>query len=561
MFLIKKPELHQRANKYTVEKYPKHPLPVFPPGSLPQFVFSSNRKEQKKELKENFLVQRFAQSRQQLNQDPYRPRYHFVNPEGTMNDPNGLCFWQGDWHLFYQASPPEDKRIHWGHATSSDLIHWQDLPYAIYPSPEECCYSGGTLVEEDRVIAMYHGTRAGNMVAVSSDSLLLNWHKLSGRPVIPMSASSDKEYGRWHAPDGSSLPYSVFDPCIWKKDGLYYSLTGGRLPQGPGGKLIPAHFLFRSSNLIDWEYLHPFVENDRFTLIGDDGACPYFLPIGDRYILFFYSHMSGGQAFLGDYDKIRDMFVVTEHYQFNFGAHAPGGVHAPSASPHPSGGVVVIFNMNPAHLSYRRRQPNGHLGQAMTLPRHLTLYGQNELGMEPVKDVQSLRYNHQQIGSMELLANQEVFFHTIKGKELELIIEIEALDVPMIALNVFQSPGKEEFTRISIFPERGYRNRGHRREGPPYSMISIDSSFSSQDADAVSRPPEVAPVLLQKGDPLQLHVFLDRSIVEVFVNGKQSLAVRVYPSREDSSGVSLLSQGRSAFLHTLQAWQMKSIYH
>ena len=68
-------------------------------------------------------------------------------------------------------------------------------------------------------------------------------------------------------------------------------------------------FLFKSKDLVSWDYLHPFIEGDSFTRIGDDGACPYFWPIGeDRYILYFFSHMSGGQALLGDYDKKRDKF-------------------------------------------------------------------------------------------------------------------------------------------------------------------------------------------------------------------------------------------------------------
>ena len=72
------------------------------------------------------------------------------------------------------------------------------------------------------------------------------------------------------------------------------------------------------------------VSSDPLLLIGDDGACPYFWPIGDRHILLFFSHMSGGQALLGDYDTARDKFVVTAHSGFNFGALGPGGVHAPS---------------------------------------------------------------------------------------------------------------------------------------------------------------------------------------------------------------------------------------
>ena len=173
---------------------------------VPRFTFSGGLDEQEAQLETNPLIRRFAESRQALARDPYRPAYHYVNPEHTLNDPNGLCFWQGRWHLFYQAYPPEDPRQHWGHAVSNDLVHWRDLPYAIYPDPEECCFSGATLVEQDRVIAMYHGTKAGNMVAVSSDPLLLNWEKVAGKPVIPILN-----------PDGSAPPYRVFDPCIWKE--------------------------------------------------------------------------------------------------------------------------------------------------------------------------------------------------------------------------------------------------------------------------------------------------------------------------------------------------------
>ena len=95
------------------------------------------------------MLQRFADSRQKLSADPYRPLYHFVSPESGLNDPNGLCFWQDQWHLFYQGFPPEDMRPHWGHAVSTDLIHWRDLPYAIKPGPENGSWSGSTLVEDD----------------------------------------------------------------------------------------------------------------------------------------------------------------------------------------------------------------------------------------------------------------------------------------------------------------------------------------------------------------------------------------------------------------------------
>ena len=89
------------------------------------------RAAQEVQLRQDPTLRRFAVSRQELAADPHRPLYHFVSPEGNLNDPNGLCFWQGQWHLFYQAYPPANPRPHWGHAVSDDLIHWRDLPYAI----------------------------------------------------------------------------------------------------------------------------------------------------------------------------------------------------------------------------------------------------------------------------------------------------------------------------------------------------------------------------------------------------------------------------------------------
>ncbi len=234
---------------------------------VPQYTFSNTLKEQEAELKRNPLLQRFNESRKKMEENPHRPIYHYVNPEGRLNDPNGLCFWQGRWHLFYQAYPPEYTRQHWGHAVSEDLIHWRDLPLAIYPGPERACYSGSAYVEDGRVIAFYHGTAVGNMAAVSSDPLLLNWEKVSGNAVIPIKD-----------PSGFPLPYVVYDPCIWKKGNTYYALSGGREHKNPDKGPTPAAYLFRSSDLENWQYMHSFVKGDTYTLIGDDYACPYYGP-------------------------------------------------------------------------------------------------------------------------------------------------------------------------------------------------------------------------------------------------------------------------------------------
>ncbi len=516
-------------------------------SKVPFTTFPTNLFEQRAALESNSLLNRMKASRKAFD-DPHRPIYHYVNPEGTLNDPNGLCYWKDHWHLFYQAYPPEDTRQHWGHAISRDLVHWEDLPYCIYPDPEDRCFSGATLVEDDRVIAMYHGTKAGNMVAVSSDPLLLNWEKIGNRPVIPM-------------PDSKHAPYNVFDPCIWSSNGKYYSLSAGQRDDGPGGQRVATDFLFESENLADWNYLHPFVEDDRYSRVGDDGACPYFWPIGDKYILLFFSHSSGGQYWLGDYDRKRHKFKVTYGEKFNFGPPGPGGVHAPSATPLGDGSVIVIFNMNPAKRT---------LGwdQIMSLPRRLTLAENgNDVHMAPTGDLESLRGETVEIPLHQLPANQDIDLRDVApsgsdigGNAYELEIEFQPSRAASIELNVLESPGKEEFTRISVYRERGYPDRANYARRARTTLVSLDNSRASLDPDVLSRAPETLNVYVEPEEPIHLRVFVDRSSVEVFVNNRKAAALRVYPIRPDSTGISLRSQGASTTVSQLKCWQLGSIY-
>src|SRR5581483_10829538 len=91
------------------------------------------------------------------------------------------------------------------------------------------------------------------------------------------------------------------------------------------------------------------------------------------------------------------------------------------------------------------------------------------------------------------------------------------------------------------------------------SVVTLDNTRSSLLPEAQSRPPETASVFIPPDEPFQLRVFVDRSVVEVFINGRQVLAVRVHPSRPDSLGVSLRAQGQDAALRSLDVWHMKSV--
>ena len=122
--------------------------------------------------------------------DPHRPRFHFLPAKNWMNDPNGLIQWQGQYHLFYQYNPngAVHGTIHWGHAVSSDLIRWTDLPIALTPTPggpdAAGCWSGCAVDNHGIPTLIYTGIRPQAQCIATSLDGLITWEKFSGNPVL-----------------------------------------------------------------------------------------------------------------------------------------------------------------------------------------------------------------------------------------------------------------------------------------------------------------------------------------------------------------------------------------
>ena len=374
---------------------------------------------------------------------------------------------------------------------------------------------------------MYHGTKLGNMVAVSSDSLLLNWDKLGDRAVIPIPDASDE-----------TRSYRVFDPCIWRVGDFYYSLSARQTSTGPAKQPIAADFSFRSKDLIEWDYLHPIAEDDHYTRVGDDGACPYFWPIGDKHILLFFSHTSGGQYLLGDYDRSRQKFKVSYGEKFNYGPVGPGEIHAPSATPHPSedGSVIVIFNMNPA-------KPTPGWNQVMSLPRRLRLSDDgNRVHVSLACDLSPLYRKPAKVDEVLLKANVPKRLSDIDGNCYEFTAHFRVSKATAIQLDVLLSPDEEEYTRITVYRERGYWDRGMTK-AQRSTFVVLDNTRSPIASDVLPRSPERVEVSIDREQDIELHVLVDGSIVEVFVNKQKALALRVYPHKSDSHYIRLESRG------------------
>ena len=494
-----------------------------------------NLDEQLQPIQSDTWVRRLTESRKRLAAlDPYRPLYHFSSPENYMNDPNGLCQWRGLYHLFYQFRPADVDRVHWGHAVSEDLVRWRDLPVALYPTTERDCFSGQTLVEDDRVIAIYHGTQSGNAIATASDDLLLDWTKHPNNPVIPGDNASE------------SAGYRVFDPCIWKEADGYYSISGTYQDGERGVDAVGVDHLFRSKDLAEWEYLGPLMEDAFFAEPGEDAAVPNFWPIGNgRHMLLLFSHKRAGRYYIGKYDAETHRFAPETHGRMNYGPWVVGSLHAPSAAIDDAGRYLGIFNVHTGRDA-------DETDELMTLPRHYWLDADNSLRMAPVRELETLRTDHRSIGATEIPANGEVALDGIGGDSVEIRATIEPGAAREVGLYVLKSPDGSERTRISLYPN------DHRRFDT--SSLQIDVSESSTRADVWARTAETGPLKLAPNEPLELRVFIDRSIIEVFANDRQCLTVRVYPGRDDSRGASLFARGGAARLASLDCWGMGSVW-
>jgi beta-fructofuranosidase len=191
----------------------------------------------------------------------------------------------------------------------------------------------------------------------------------------------------------------------------------------------------------------------------------------------------------------------------------------------------------------------------MSLAQQLTLSEDKHLRIEPVEALAALRGEHRHVGRTVLPANREIVLEGIAGNTMELDVELDPQEARWVQLNVLRSPDAQEQTSITFYNYDRVLHYWYHAKG----LVCLDGSRSSVRPDVWLRPPEQVTAPRNPGEPLKLRVFIDRSVVEVFVNGRQYLAMRVYPDRQDSVGVSLRAQGQDAVLKKLDAWQMDSI--
>ncbi|MEH7120695.1 glycoside hydrolase family 32 protein [Neobacillus vireti] len=237
--------------------------------------------------------------------EQYRPQLHFSPKENWMNDPNGLVYYKGEYHLFYQYHPYSMVwgPMHWGHAVSKDLLHWEELPIALYPDELGQIFSGSAVIDaqntsglktsdEDVMVAIFthHGEDNEKQSIAYSNDRGRTWVKYEGNPVIPNPGIKDfrdpKVY--WHEESGKWVMSLASGDCI-----RFYG----------------------SPNLIDWELLSEF--GSEYGAHGGVWECPDLieLPVeGEeqkKWVLIVSINPGGPnggsvvQYFTGDFDGVK----------------------------------------------------------------------------------------------------------------------------------------------------------------------------------------------------------------------------------------------------------------
>ena len=461
-----------------------------------------------------------------LAHDPLRPAYHLLPPHNWMNDPNGPIWWKGEYHLFYQLNPHAAVwgDMHWGHAVSTDMVHWHHQPIALAPTPggpdSEGCFSGSAVVYNGVPTFIYTGVqnappdevtlrdssdklRETQMTATAEDDGLLHWKKLE-TPVIATPPPGMRVTG-------------FRDPCPWKEaDGWYVGIGSGE--RAKGGCVL----LYRSQDFRHWEYLHPLATGKPNGLqaanpcdSGEMWECPDFFPIGKSHYLH-YSTENKVIWTTGDYDSQAHTYTAKREGVLDHGAYyAPKSFLAPDRR-------RILWGWIKETRPEKEFSAAGWAG-CMSLPRVLTVGPQGQLEMHPAAEVEKLR----RTGEKASIEAGKEFRRKLSDLRVELRLPVGLLS------------GGAASVRLLV-------------GGTAAWELTLDVDSHTVRCGDITFPfpglPWPRPTL---------HMFLDGSVIESFIGGREALTSRVYTLMPSNTELKVTFSGKGKV--ELELWPMDAI--
>lgn len=462
-----------------------------------------------------------------------RQRYHFMGPCGWINDPNGLIYYKGQYHCFYQFNPYSGfwSCMHWGHAVSDDLLHWTQLPVALAPSewydnhPDGGCFSGSAIEKDGRLYLIYTGTaNNGNgfeqtqNVAYSDDGI--HFTKYEGNPVI-------------EPPQG--VPHDFFrDPKVWEHDGRYYLVCGAQR-DGRAQAL-----LYSSDDLLHWRFVNVLAESR-----GEWGymwECPDFFPLADKWVLTC-SPMGAGERtvvyFVGDFSYDTGSFTYTVTGELDWGYD----FYAPQSLLDSKGRRIMIgwaneWDWMPFWKDWGPTWREGWCG-SYAIPREIRLNDDLTLSSMPVEELNSLRTSTDCVETLDVGSEPSVMkAGDGVAFELEFSIDLAATTADTVTLALRQLDDEAMMLKFDLRHAKLSLNRDH--------------------ADGWSRGESHASLPVT-GKSIDVLVLGDRDSIEVFVNGGRIVQSMNVFCDEHHCGITVCAAGGVARLQDIHGYGLSSV--
>lgn len=483
-------------------------------------------------------------------QEKYRPQFHFTPEKGWMNDPNGLVYYDGEYHLFYQHNPDSTVwgPMHWGHAISKDLVNWEHLPIALYPDSLGYIFSGSIVVDENNTtgfqtgkekplvaIFTYHdmvkekagrNDRESQGIAYSLDKGR-TWTKYTQNPVIPNKGDADFR-----------------DPKVfWHEASKHWIM-----PLAVGKKLE----IFTSPNLKNWQKASEFGLKESI----NDGVweCPDLISFKteegtEKWVLIqnigrgAINGGSGTQYFVGNFDGktfTNDNSPTTKLW-LDYGADNYAGVTWFNA---PNNEKIYIGWMSNWD-DYANIVPTSTWRSGMTVPRKLSLIKTTEgyrLAQLPVKQLESLRISNTDIPK-QTISNTVTIDNKSALNELDLSFDLSNSPSTEVGFILSNSKGEKLIVGLDKTSKQIFIDRTNAGK----------SDFSSKFAKKHTVP-------FFDSKELIIKALIDKASIEVFVNdGRIALTDLFFPT-EEYTKIELYSKGGDSELLAGRLYPLKSIW-
>ena len=490
-------------------------------------------------------------------QELYRPQFHFTPRINWMNDPNGLVYFDGQYHLFHQYNPFGNTWgfMSWGHAVSDDLVHWDHQPVAIpYGKDfEEAIFSGSAIVDHENTSGFGDGNTPP-MVAIYTSHYTRDDGTTWQAQSLAYSTDGGETFTKFEGNPVLEYEDSDFrDPnVIWMDDMDQWLMVVA----------LPTQYkvqFYASDNLIDWEYLSDFGPAGA---VGGIWECPdlFLLPVDNdpensKWVLHVdlnpgsVAGGSGSQYFIGEWDGTH--FIPEkpaggdEPLWVDYGTDFYAAITWNNI-PEEDGRRLWVGWMN--NWEYANEIPTHPWRSMQSIPRsiHLeTVDGNIQMVQRPVEELKTLRQNHISLQNVAVSSDHHSLADEgIAGKAYEMIIDVDPGDADRFGFKVRAGDDEETVIEYDALEQRVIFDRTN--SGASYFNEQFARNFD-------------APVSMVNGS-IRFHFFVDWSSVELFINdGATVFSTRIFPE-PDSDEVILFSEGGEAVITNLDYWELSSIW-